>query len=330
MELCDTHIDINQWAAGKTLMLDDIQESASLDRSLDLGAQFELALPLPQDLELHFGAALRHLLRNPGSMVRPKLVYQVAEAYGFSTHSAHELAIALEYFHTASLVFDDLPCMDNATARRGAPCVHVPFGEASAILAALALINRAYSLTWRAIAHCPRSIQTRAIDYLEQRLGVNGLLNGQSMDLNYARLPHDRETTEKVACGKTVSLIRLTLVLPAILGAASSREIQLMERVALCWGLGYQMVDDLKDVLQTSSESGKTAARDLDLDRPNIAHAIGIRPAVARLTRLIHAGDRTLDHLLELKPALAFLGRLRTDLEAELNRVTENAARFPA
>jgi len=291
--------------------------------------KFQHALPIPEDLEPGLRGALRHLLLHPGSMVRPKLVSQVASAYGMAAGAASNLAVALEYFHTASLVFDDLPCMDNAAARRGAACVHLPFGEAGAILAALALINRAYALTWKALSGRPREIQAAAMEYLEQRLGVNGLLNGQSLDLNYAGLPHDRETTERIACGKTVSLIRLTLVLPAMLGGASRREVRFLERMAMCWGLGYQMVDDLKDLLQSSAESGKTAARDLHLDRPNIALAIGVPAAVARLTRLIRLGDRMLLRLLALRPSLGFLGRLRTDLESELARATESACEFP-
>jgi geranylgeranyl pyrophosphate synthase len=236
-----------------------------------------------------------------------------------------DLAMALECFHTASLVFDDLPCMDDASARRGAPCVHVAYGEATAMLAALALINRAYALAWSAVADSPRNSQRRAMEYLEQRLGVEGLLNGQSFDLNYAHLSHNRETTERIAQGKTVSLIRLTLVIPAILGGASSRELQLLERLASCWGLSYQIVDDLKDVLHNSAESGKTAARDQYLDRPNMALAIGAPAALERLLRLIRVGDRTLDHLLAIRPGLGFLRKLRASLEAELDRVTEKA-----
>ncbi len=286
---------------------------------------FRDSLPLPGHLEPRFEEALRHLLSHAGSMVRPRIVYQMGRAYGVERDTAIDLAIALEYFHTASLVFDDLPCMDNAAARRGAPCVHVQFGQAGAILAALALINRAYALTWQAIAGSPQHLQRKALSYLEQRLGMEGLLNGQSLALNFSKLPHARETTERVAYGKTVSLIRLTLVLPAMLGGAGAREVQLLERMALCWGLSYQMVDDLKDVLQSSHESGKTSARDLHLDRPNIALAIGVPAAVTRLTRLICAGDRTLERLLEIHPRLAFLARLRADLNAELDRVTANA-----
>jgi geranylgeranyl pyrophosphate synthase len=290
---------------------------------------FRTSLPLPAVLDPHLEEALRHVLDNPGSLLRPRMVFHVATAYGLDATPARELAIALEYFHTASLLFDDLPCMDNASERRGVPCVHLAFGDAGAILAALALINRAYALIWRSVSGSSPHLQSRALSYIEQCLGLEGLLNGQSLDLHYAALPHTRETTEKVARGKTVSLIRLTLVLPAMLGDASDREIQLLERIALYWGLGYQMVDDLKDVLESAAEAGKTVARDLLLDRPNVASAMGIPGAVERLTRFIHLGDRTLHRLLKSRLGLSFLDKLRSDLEEELVRVTGNVYTMP-
>ena len=286
---------------------------------------FSGSLPLPPAIDSNFEDALRHVLDNPGSLVRPKLVFQMATAYGLDAAYAQALAVALEYFHTASLLFDDLPCMDNAMERRGAPCTHLVYGEEGAILVALALINRAYALTWRAVSGCPRDRQAKALVYLEQCLGVGGLLNGQSLDLHYASLPHTRATTEHIARGKTVSLIRLTLALPAMLGGASARELQQIERISLFWGLGYQIVDDLKDVLESSTQTGKTPARDALLGRPNSAVVIGIRGAVRRLTRFIDLGDRVLRQLLASRPELQFLERLRGDLQQELARVTRNS-----
>jgi len=286
---------------------------------------FKTFLPLPAALDPPLEEALRHVFDNPGSLVRPQMVYLIATSYGLEDAVARNLAIALEYFHTASLVFDDLPCMDNACERRGVPCVHIAFGEAGAILTALALINRAYALIWQAVSMSSPITQTRALAYIEQCLGLEGLLNGQSLDLHYSILPHNCETTERIARGKTVSLIRLTLVLPAMLGGASLREIQLLERIALYWGLGYQMVDDLKDVLASTAQAGKTVARDLLLDRPNVASAIGIPVTIERLTRFIHLGDRTLHRLLQSRFSLSFLERLRNSLEEELVRVTANA-----
>lgn len=291
---------------------------------------FKNFLPLPPALDQPLEEALCHVLDNPGSLIRPRMVFQVATAYGLQETAAKDLAIALEYFHTASLVFDDLPCMDDALERRGVPCVHFEFGEASAILTALALINRAYALTWQAIFAAPQACQRRALAYIEDCLGVQGLLNGQSLDLNYATLPHNRETTERIARDKTVSLIRLTLVLPALLGGASARDLQLLERIALYWGLSYQMVDDLKDVLGSACKAGKTVARDLLLDRPNAAAVMGVPGAVSRLMRFIRLGDRTLGLLVKRRPEMSFLEKLRNDLEEELVRVTQKTELIPA
>ncbi len=286
-----------------------------------LAEAFTTSLAIPSVLDPNLEDAIRHVLDNPGSLVRPKLVFQMATAYGVEAAHAEELAVALEYFHTASLLFDDLPCMDNALERRGIPCTHLVYGEEGAILTALALINRAYALTWRAVAGSARAGQAQALDFIERCLGVDGLLNGQSFDLHYATLPRTLESTDRVARGKTVSLIRLTLVLPAMLGGASRREIQLVERISLFWGLGYQTVDDLKDVLQNAAQTGKTASRDVSLGRPNVAAVIGIRGAVQRLTRLIQLGDRVLRRILALRPELDFLERLRGALQQELERV---------
>jgi geranylgeranyl diphosphate synthase, type II len=292
-------------------------------------AAFKEGLPLSRQVEATLGNAVQYLLEHPGSMVRPRIVHRLALAYEIEEQAATDLAIALEYFHTASLVFDDLPCMDNATMRRGASCVHIEYGESSAILAALALINRAYALAWRAIASCPQAYQRSAQAYLEQHLGTGGLLNGQSLDLNYFRLPHTVDTTEQVAQGKTVSLISLTLVLPAIAGGATQRELQLLHRISTCWGLSYQIVDDLKDVLESSAASGKTAARDEFLGRPNMVLAIGVGGSMNRLLRLLHLGDWNLKMMMKIRPSLSFLGEFRATLKDELDRVIEGAGAIP-
>ena len=106
---------------------------------------------------------------------------------------------------------------------------------------------------------------------------------------------------------------------------ATANEIQLLERISLYWGLSYQIADDLKDVLHSANETGKTVARDVLLDRPNIALAIGIPNAVERLTRLIRVGDKTLDRLLISRPGASFLKSLRSELQEEVTRVTRDA-----
>ena len=290
-----------------------------------LSKAFAADLPLRDTLEPNLRKALGHVLETPGSLVRPQLAVQMALCYGLPETAASDLAIALEYFHTASLLFDDLPCMDDAVLRRGAPCTHQVYGEATAILASLGLINRAYGLAWRAVSICPSGSQQDALIYLEQCLGVEGLLDGQSFDLHCANLSLDREAVEAIATRKTVSMVRLALVLPALLGRAPEREIALLEGLSQRWGLGYQILDDLKDVLDSEAETGKTAARDALLSRPNIALSIGVPAAIERLFELTDEGDELLLQLLAARPCAAFLERFCDDLKEETARVTHRA-----
>jgi hypothetical protein len=85
------------------------------------------------------------------------------------------------------------------------------------------------------------------------------------------------------------------------------------------------MVDDLKDVLESTLDAGKTVARDLLLDRPNAAHAMGVPGAILRLARFLQLGDTMLRQLLKAKPELGFLGKLRNDLQEELVLATGSA-----
>lgn len=276
------------------------------------------SMPAGNDPDSPLHQAIQSVLAHPGGLHRARLSHHLALAFGADNSAALQLATALEYFHTASLIFDDLPCMDNADMRRGVACVHKTFGEHEAILAALALINRAYALAWQAMLGCSRVVAIDAIEYLEGRLGISGLLQGQSADLNYANLPHSAEMASSVARGKTVSLIQLSLVWPALLFGADNRDICLLERLSLYWGLAYQAADDLKDILQSAAQSGKTSARDVLLDRPNIAASLGLEPTAQRLARLVRLGDQNLAMLLRKRPSLHFLAEFRNSLTSDI------------
>ena len=123
--------------------------------------------------------------------------------------------------------------------------------------------------------------------------------------------------------GKTVSLIRLALVLPAIAAQALPGEIHLLDRLAIFWGLSYQTLDDLKDVLYTGDVHGKTAARDAFLDRPNLALAIGVPEAFERMDRLMDLAGRTIARLGERRGRLAFLREVGVQFNKEIANLSE-------
>src|SRR5687768_2050202 len=86
--------------------------------------------------------AIEYSLHAPAKRVRPVLSLLVTEMLRGDAAAILPAACAVELVHTASLILDDLPSMDNARYRRGRPSCHVQFGEATAILAAFALQNR--------------------------------------------------------------------------------------------------------------------------------------------------------------------------------------------
>jgi geranylgeranyl diphosphate synthase type II len=247
--------------------------------------------------EARLEASLTHILAHPGNLGRAKVCLAVGRVVGLPQEEALALAMGVEYFHTASLVFDDLPCMDDAHERRQVPCVHRLYGDSAAVLSGLALVNRAYRLIWQAMAGAEIEDRLRSSDYVDRCLGVFGLLGGQSRDLHDPSALETAEGVMDVARMKTVPLLQMAIVLPVMLTGGSERLIQLLERYCVLRGLAYQIADDLKDVTAGSEEVGKTTGRDEALGRPNLVSAIGVEGARVRLARLNRLGDRVLDQL---------------------------------
>lgn len=242
--------------------------------------------------EPRLAAALQDILARPGSLVRAVVAYLVGIEMGVAEESARAMACGIEYLHTASLIFDDLPAMDDARMRRGAACVHVVHGESVAMLAALAMVNRAYSMVWQGIHRADPKRRAAAGEWVDGRLGIGGVIGGQAYDLSGWRGEQNAADVSEVAARKTGDLLRLSLVLPAIVGRGTSREIQILDRLALLRGLAYQAADDLKDVISPEDDSGKTGGRDEALGRPNLVVAEGLPAAVRRFRRLSDVGDR--------------------------------------
>ncbi len=68
--------------------------------------------------------ACEYGLLTEGKRFRPALVLMIAQALGHQI-DVSQAALSVEYFHTASLIADDLPCMDNDDERRNKPTVHL-------------------------------------------------------------------------------------------------------------------------------------------------------------------------------------------------------------
>lgn len=263
--------------------------------------------------EPRMAAAMKDVLARPGSMVRAMTAYLIGIEMGVTEEGARAMACGIEYLHTASLIFDDLPAMDDARSRRGAACVHVVHGEAAAILVALGLVNRGYAMLWQGISQADRARRVEAGEWVDGRLGTGGVIGGQAYDLCGWRGGQSAAEVSAVAARKTGDLLRLCMVLPAIVGRGTPREIQTLDRLALLRGIAYQAADDLKDVIQQDVESGKTAGRDELLGRPNLVAAEGLPAAMGRLSRLNEMADRVQAKLPGPAERWMMLGMLRVE-----------------
>lgn len=273
-------------------------------------------------IEAHLAGAVGDLLGSHGTLVRAQLAYGVGRALGLEVAAARAIAVAVEYLHTASLVFDDLPAMDDARERRGRPCPHVLYGEGAAILAGLALVHRAHALVAEAGRGLPAECERRAWLRLEENVGLAGILDGQARDLHFRA---DRDPSA-IAAGKTTPLLRLALLLPAAFAGATPELETALDRLAGAWGRSYQALDDFRDLLESDRQSGKTGRRDALLGRPNLVRAIGPDQALAALAREL--GDAALEvvGLARLGELAVPLARFTHLLEDESARISEQLA----
>lgn len=191
--------------------------------------------------------AMRYGVLGHGQRIRPVLALRVARAAKGDLEPALRAGLAVELLHAASLIIDDLPCMDDAQTRRDVPTVHRVFGEATAVLAAIALVALAARLPLSEIA--PGAIAPRLIDFVQRLLAAvdcSGLIAGQALDLGLDATPV-RPSAETLAALKTAPLFELA-ARAGLLGAAPDPVTEAdFLTFAARFGVAFQLADDYRD-----------------------------------------------------------------------------------
>lgn len=212
-------------------------------------------LPLaPSAISTEFNQAVEYALFSGGKRLRPVLTLLGAELVGGKTDSLFPAAIAGEFIHTSSLIFDDLPCMDNAAERRGKTSLHTEFGEGLAVLVGIGFLNAAYGLVFVNHRETPERAMAAHAEIVEC-VGAAGMVGGQSVDLALAKGAKSAGANqtgnaeyESVRNLKTSALMRLSIRVGAILAGANYLELAKLSRYAELLGDAYQLSDDLIDL----------------------------------------------------------------------------------
>jgi len=261
--------------------------------------------------------AMRQALLAPGKRVRPLLVMLTVGEFGLDPGLGLDAGCAIELIHTASLILDDLPCMDDAKTRRGEPATHVAFGEATAVLASIAMLSRAFGV----LAEMDRvalPVRLELVRILARAAGAEGLAAGQERDLK-ERAPLDPMTKiDAINDLKTGALFIAALEIGGLIAGATPPQLSALTAAGREVGLAFQTLDDVIDVKRSTAQAGKDTGK--DLGKGTIAAVEGIEAARAEVARHAIRAQAAIEPFA--KPG----GPLRGFVAALLEQAADSAA----
>jgi geranylgeranyl pyrophosphate synthase len=252
---------------------------------------------------------INHSLKAGGKRLRPLLLLMVTQLYNINIKRILPLAKAIEYLHTSSLIFDDLPAQDNAPLRRGQPTLHMTIDsdqndippsltEGRAQLAAVDLI--AYAIQLVTVGLYQEGFSYESINRVTAELAqsMNELCFGQFLDLQSARTNKNLTIDEldQIAYLKTGKAIEVVLVCPVIL-AEQIQSIDRLRELGRLMGILFQMKDDLLDVEGHTDELGKLQNIDQQNQTITYISLLGIEKTQKRIVMMRKQTEFLLNNL---------------------------------
>ncbi|KAJ7967112.1 Geranylgeranyl pyrophosphate synthase [Quillaja saponaria] len=187
--------------------------------------------------------AMRYSVMAKGAKRAPPVMCIAAcELFGGNRLAAFPTACALEMVHAASLIHDDLPCMDDDPSRRGQPSNHTIYGDDMAILAGDALFPLGFR---HIVSHTPSDLVSEAcilhvITEIARAVGSTGMAAGQFLDIK-----GEPDAVEFVEEKKFGELGACSAVCGGLIAGAEDDEIQRLRTYGRAVGVLYQVVNDI-------------------------------------------------------------------------------------
>lgn len=245
--------------------------------------------------------AMKYSLMAGGKRLRPVLALAVCDLLDGSRSIVLPYACAVEMIHTYSLIHDDLPAMDNDDYRRGIPTNHKVFGEAVAILAGDALLNKAFELMISSTLEAEEKLKERvkAMNIIAASSGAEGMIRGQMVDIESEGAQITEETLEYMHRCKTGALIKAPIFSSAVLCGASEEEMEQLKIYAENIGLAFQIKDDIMDVESSMELMGKAAGSDAASGKSTYVTLHGVKEAAELLENAVSAAVDAIGHFGE-------------------------------
>lgn len=222
--------------------------------------------------------AVRYSTLSNGHRWRPLLFLALMRSIGKSNRQYLGAAAGIEVLHSATLIIDDLPFIDNAPLRRGQPSCHIRFGTDIAVYASHLAMDLAEECL---VNEAPSSLQInvfQSIKRLKERL-VMGQCIERALSMNRKTFP--KKLIDEQYYLKSGSLFGFIGRLAGILSTLNARECGLLESFGEGIGVAYQIADDLTDCEDDVSSVGKPT--NMDIFKVNYPRYWGIDFALKKL-----------------------------------------------
>jgi geranylgeranyl diphosphate synthase type I len=227
-----------------------------LRRAAQVTAAIEELVPVMHPRPLY--EASRHLVDSGGKRLRPSMLLLAGEAAGKDAAELAPAAVSIELIHNFTLIHDDI--MDNADVRRGRPAVHKIWGQSGAILAGDTLYSKAFQVLGMTKAE-PELI-LGAMNMLS--MTCTAICEGQWLDMEFESRDRvsEAEYMEMIE-KKTGVLYGASAGMGALLSGAAPGVVAALDQFGRLTGMGFQLQDDVIDLITPEKVSGKRQGGDL-------------------------------------------------------------------
>lgn len=233
-----------------------------------------LNLPDEQSIAL-FYEPIYYINRMSGKKLRPLLTILCGKMLGGKEENLIYPAAAIEMLHNFTLVHDDI--MDNDETRRNNPTVHVKWDLGTAILAGDGMLGLAY----QKLLNTPITDRAPAVQrFTEAMLEI---CEGQALDKTFETAGIVDESNYLEMIGKkTAVLIQLSCEMGGLVTGANQDQLSALKDFGFNTGMGFQIQDDLLDILADEMTLGKKVGSDLAMNKQTIL-TIRLREAAPEL-----------------------------------------------
>ena len=249
----------------KSILIDLKKHKSFLDKNIE---KYIKTLDAPKEIK----NIMLYSVLGGGKRIRPFLLAETAKLYGISSSVYKYPCMAVELAHCFSLVYDDLPCMDNDDLRRGKATVHKAFNEANALLGGASLLVYSFKLLSLNSFNINIEDKLKIINNFSDVTGAEGVLSGQYLDLlaENKKFKLTLNNFKEIQKKKTSLLIAFCTLTGAIIGNATKKEQKDMFDIGLLIGSLFQIQDDILDQEGNEEEMGKKIHKDKDLNKATI------------------------------------------------------------